>query len=430
MNVLIVVAVLIVVVVAVVLAALKSLIVICPPNRVAVISGRQRQLSGGGTVGYRVLRGGRTLRIPLLEKVDWMELNTITIDVVVGQAYSKGAIPLDVEGVANVKVSSQPGLLENSVERFLRMGSDVIHDIAKETLEANLRGVLATLTPEEVNEDRLKFAQVLIDEADEDMKTLGLALDVMKIQNVTDQVGYLDAVGRRKTAQVLKDARVAEALRTTEAEEEEADARRWAETARVEADLVIAEKENDLRVLQAELEKVAIEKERQAAVAGDRAQAIAEQSLEDERIKLQKRRLEADVITPARAKKEAMELEAKGAAAHIIEDGNAQVHVLARLTEQYQAAGNDAQDIFVLNMLPELVSEIVSTVKGVHIDKVSVIDSGGSGSRGVSNVVGQLPAAVITITEQIENATGVNILKALQKDEPVAAAAAADSPEE
>jgi flotillin len=352
-----------------------------------------------------------------------MELNTITIDVGVGQAYSKGAIPLDVEGVANVKVSSQPGLLENSVERFLGGGIEVIHDIAKETLEANLRGVLATLTPEEVNEDRLKFAQVLIDEADDDMKTLGLALDVLKIQNVTDQVGYLDAVGRRKTAQVLKEARVAEALRETEAEEEEADARRRAETARVEADLVIAEKDNSLRVLQAELEKVAIEKEREAAVAGDRAQAIAEQSLEDERIKLQQRRLEADVITPARAKKEAMELEAKGAAAQIIEDGNAQVHVLQRLTEQYQAAGTSAQDIFVLNMLPQLVSEIVSTVKGVNIDKVSVIDSGGNGSQGVSNVVGQLPAAVITITEQIENATGVNILKALRQEKPVPVAA-------
>jgi len=81
----------------------------------------------------------------------------------------------------------------------------------------------------------------------------------------------------------------------------------------------------------------------------------------------------------------------------------------------------------VLNMLPQLVSEIVSTVKGVHIDKVSVIDSAGNGSQGVSNVVGQLPAAVITITEQIENATGVNILKALQKDEPVAVPAAKET---
>ncbi|MBT8215677.1 MAG: flotillin family protein [Acidimicrobiia bacterium] len=429
MGVVVVVAVLLVAVIATVLIAVKSLIVICPPNRVAVISGRQRPVSGGGQVGYRVLRGGRTLRIPLIEKVDWMELNTITIDVGVGQAYSKGAIPLDVEGVANVKVSSQPGLLENSVERFLGRDTEFIHDIAKETLEANLRGVLATLTPEEVNEDRLKFAQTLIEEADDDMKTLGLSLDVLKIQNVTDQVGYLEAVGRRKTAQVLKEARVAEALRTTEAEEEEADARRRAETARVEADLVIVEKENGLRVRNAELEKIAIEKEREAAVAGDRAQAIAEQSLEDERIKLQQRRLEADVITPARAKKEAMELEAKGAAARIIEDGNAQVHVLQRLTDQYQAAGTDAQNIFVLNMLPELVGEIVSTVKGVSIDKVSVIDSGGNGSQGVSNVVGQLPAAVITITEQIENATGVNILKALQKQEPVRVAAEETTPE-
>ncbi len=136
--------------------------------------------------------------------------------------------------------------------------------IAKETLEANLRGVLATLTPEEVNEDRLKFAQTLIDEADDDMRTLGLDLDVLKIQNVTDEVDYLDSVGRRRTAQVIMEARVAEAERQTEAQEAEAGARRRAEIAQVNANLDIVEKTNDLRVRQAELDAWAIAKEREA----------------------------------------------------------------------------------------------------------------------------------------------------------------------
>lgn len=403
---------LIVLAVIVVTVAVKSFIVICPPNQIAVITGRARELSDGTAIGYRVLRGGRTLRWPIIEKVQFMDLNTIAIEVAVHNAYSKGAIPLNVQGIANVKLSSREGLLENSVERFLGRPAEYIPKLAKETLEANLRGVLATLTPEEVNEDRLKFAQTLIDEADDDIKTLGLELDVLKIQNVTDEVGYLDSVGRRQTAAVLKEARIAEALRQTEAEEAEADARKRADIARVQADLAVVEKQNDLRVRTAELEKIAIAKESEASVEADRSRVVAEQELELARIELQNRRLEADVIAPARAKRDAMELEAKGEAASIIEDGQAQIEVFQRLVEQYNNAGENAEQIFVLNMLPEIIDKIVGTVQSVSIDKVSVID-GGNGSQQIPGLLSQLPGSVIKLTEQIENATGVNILSGL-----------------
>ena len=125
------------------LLAVKSLLVICPPNRVAVISGRSRIMDDGREVGYRVLKGGRTMRVPLLERVAWVELNTMPIEVSVTNAFSKGAIPLNVQGIANVKVSSTESLLSNSVERFLNTEQGAIAQIAKETLEANLRGVLA-----------------------------------------------------------------------------------------------------------------------------------------------------------------------------------------------------------------------------------------------------------------------------------------------
>ncbi|HSR46035.1 MAG TPA: SPFH domain-containing protein [Acidimicrobiia bacterium] len=413
--------------VVIVLLAVRSLIVICPPNRIAVISGRSRQDGEGTARGYRIIRGGRTVRIPLLEKVDWMDLNTIAIELSVLNAYSKGSIPLNVQAVGDVKISSRQGVLDNAIERFLSRPTGYVQQIAKETLEANLRGVLATLTPEEVNEDRLKFASVLIEEADDDMRILGLDLDVLKIQNVTDEAGYLDSVGRRRTAQVVKEARVAEAERQAEAQESEADSRRRAEVARAEADLLIVERENALRVRTAELEADALVKEEQAKVAGDKARAIAEQELQQERIKLEQRRLEADIVAPARADKEAKELKAKGDAASIIEDGSAQIEVFKRLVDQYQAAGADAQQIFVLNMLPDLVDKIVGTVAGVSIDRVSVIDAG-NGQPGIPGVLSQLPAAVIRITEQIENATGINILsnlgKAQESDESVETAPA------
>ena len=395
----------------------KSLIVICPPNQIAVITGKNRTLSDGRTVGYRILKGGRTLRIPIIEKVSWMDLNTIPLEVSVTNAYSKGAIPLNVQGIANVKVSSAEGLLENAAERFLDRPTDQIGQIAKETLEANLRGVLATLSPEEVNEDRLKFSQQLIDEADDDIKTLGLELDVMKIQNVTDDNQYLDSVGRRLTADVVKQARVAEAERMAESEAAEAAARERAQIATVQADKNIVEEQNQLRVRTAELEAIAKAKEEEASVAGDIARATAEQELEQQRIELERRRLEADVVTPAKANLEAKQLAAQAEAAKIIEDGKAQVEVFQRLTEQYQAAGDDGQRIFVLNMLPELVDKIVSTVNNVDIDRVAIVDNGGGQGGGIPGLVSQLPGAVVSLTEQIEAATGVDILGSMRSDQ-------------
>ena len=406
----------------------RALIVICPPNRVAVISGRTRALSDGRMVGYRILKGGRTMRIPLIEKVAWMELNTIPLDVSVQNAYSRGAIPLNVQGIANVKVSSSEGLLENACERFLHVGSTQIGQIAKETLEANLRGVLATLSPEEVNEDRLKFSQQLIDEADDDIKTLGLELDVMKIQNVTDDVNYLESVGRRLTAEVIRDARVAEANRVAESKQAEAEARRAAEIASLEADKAIVEESNALRVRTAELEAISRAREEEALVAGETAKAVASQELETQRIELQKRRIEADVVVPARADLEARQLQAQAEAAKIIEDGKAQVDVFKRLTDQYQAAGADGHDVLVLNMLPDLIDKIVATVANVSIDRVAVVDTGSGygggngggngdgGSRGgIPGLMSQLPASLVAMTEQIEAATGVDILASLRR---------------
>ncbi len=409
-----------------VILIVRSLIVICPPNRVAVISGRTRTLSDGRTVGYRILKGGRTLRVPLIEKVAWMDLNTIPLEVAVQNAYSRGAIPLNVMGIANVKVSSGEGLLENAAERFLHVDHAHIGKIAKETLEANLRGVLATMSPEEVNEDRLKFSHQLIDEADDDIKTLGLELDVLKIQNVTDDVNYLESVGRRLTAEVIRDARVAEAERAAESEQAEAAARRAAQVAQLEADKAIVEEQNALRVRTAELEAISRAREEEALVAGETAKAVASQDLESQRIELEKRRVEADVVVPARAELEARQLQAQAEAAKIVEDGKAQVEVFKRLTDQYQAAGADGHDLLVLNMLPDLIDKIVATVANISIDRVAVVDTGAGASNGngsgdgasrggIPGLMSQLPASLVAMTEQIEAATGVDILSSLRR---------------
>ena len=425
--------------VIVITIAISRLLLICHPNEVIILSGRQRRLGDGNTVGYRIIRGGRAMRLPLIEKAARMSLETIPLELTVSNAYSKGGIPLKVEAIANVKIDSTEPIFGNAVERFLGMTRPEVHEIAKDTLEGNLRGVVATLTPEEVNEDRLKFANSLIEEADVDLKALGFQLDTLKIQNVSDDAGYLDSIGRRKTAEVLSRARQAEAARKAEAEQAEAEAEQAAqlakalakkeiESAQIHAERTIqvnraiaqqdVEIENtNLRLKKAELEKSAIIKEKEAEVAGEKARVVFEQELEEQRIILQKKRLNADVVEPARARKEALELEAIGGAASIIQNGEANLRVLRQMIEAYKSAEGEGEKVFILNMLPDIIEQLVSTVGKVQIDKMSVIDSGSG--EGMSRVVNQLPAAVISLSEMIENATGVNILSKLQarKDE-------------
>ncbi|HQV31808.1 MAG TPA: flotillin family protein, partial [Calditrichia bacterium] len=192
------------VIIAVIVLVLGTMItrflIIVHPNEVVVLSGKKRKMPDGSTVGYRLIRGGRAFRMPLIEKASRMSLEAIPLELTVRNAYSKGGIPLQVEAIANIKIDSTEPAFGNAVERFLSKQPAEIYKIAKDTLEGNLRGVLATLTPEEVNEDRLKFAQSLINEADSDLSTMGLQLDTLKIQNVADDAGYLDSLGRRKTA--------------------------------------------------------------------------------------------------------------------------------------------------------------------------------------------------------------------------------------
>ncbi|MBE0644020.1 MAG: hypothetical protein IH600_08060 [Bacteroidetes bacterium] len=427
--------------VIIIMVAISRLLLICHPNEVIVLSGRKRRMPDGNIVGYRLIRGGRAMRVPLIEKAARMSLETIPLDLSVMNAYSKGGIPLKVEAIANIKVDSSEPTFGNAVERFLGKSMAQIHEIAKDTLEGNLRGVLATLTPEEVNDDRLKFAGSLIEEADNDLKALGLQLDTLKIQNVSDDAGYLDSIGRRKTAEVLSHARQAEAERKSEAEQSEAEAQRIAEiaqanakkeiqSAQIEADRTVnvnraraqqdVETENNLlRIKKAELEREAIIKEKEAEVAGEKARVVFQQEVEKERIELQKKRLSADVIEPARAKKEAMELEAKGDAAKIIENGLANVNILNQMIATYKTAEGEGEKVFVLNMLPEIINQLVGTVGKLNIDKISVIDSGNG--KSVGGLMSQLPNAVISLNEIIENATGVNILSNFKKDEIVAA---------
>ena len=152
---------------------IKNLYYICQPNEVLIFAGG-KQRSQQRLLGYRLVKGGSSIRTPLLEKVMRMNLTNMIIELKVTNAYSKGGIPLQVDGVANIKIAGEEPTIHNAIERLLGKPRKEIEKIAKETLEGNLRGVLASLTPEQVNEDKIAFAKSLLDEAEEDLQKLGL----------------------------------------------------------------------------------------------------------------------------------------------------------------------------------------------------------------------------------------------------------------
>src|SRR5918992_3805437 len=159
------------------------------PNTVAVLSGRRRKLQDGRTVGYRMVRGGAALRFPLLEKVEYLHLNVMTIPLEIKRAYTLKGVPVSVKAVANVKIRGDETSLQASAERFLGMTHVEVQKVIFQTLEGHLRSILGTLTVEEVNSDRQSFAQKLTSEAAVDLEKMGIGVDVLTNQEINDEEG-------------------------------------------------------------------------------------------------------------------------------------------------------------------------------------------------------------------------------------------------
>ncbi len=396
---------LVLVLIMLLVATIRQLLIIVPPNMVAVITGRRRALSDGTSVGYRVVKGGRTFRIPLLERAQWMSLNTIPLTIAVRNAIAKGGIPIDVQAVANVKIASMPEeVFNNAVERIL--GSErQVADLAQETLAANLRGVLSTLTPEEANEDRVKFETELMKEVTRDLQKLGLQLDMLKIQNISDDAGYLRAYGRIRTAEVLRDAQIAEARTQAETEREQARATQEADVARAQSQVIIATAKNELRVKQAELDRQAQIAERTAAAAADEAQARAEKAVEEARVEVTRVRLQVEQVEPARARAEAARADAEAAAAPVIAQGEAQARALEAIQQQLLAAGDRGVSLLYLQQLPSIIDRLAEAATDVRIDRLVVLDSGDG--RGAATATQQRLGVMTKLIETVSAQYGL-----------------------
>jgi flotillin len=400
------------------LIVIKNVLYVAQPNEVLVLSGwYSSTTSAGKSVGYRFLKGGRAFRVPLFETVDRMDLTNIIIDLQVRQAYSKGGIPLTVQGVANIKIPGEEPLIHNALERFLGKSRAEIIEIARETLEGNLRGVLATLTPEQVNQDKEAFGARLTEEAEHDLSTIGLVLDTLKIQNVTDDVGYLDAIGRMRSAEVRRNAQIAEARAKAEAAEQKWRNTMEAELSKLDAGMEVASKDNDRRITDARTKGLAMVAEQEGQVHALIAQARAEISMQDARIEQVQFQLQADVIQPAEAQAERAVQDAKAQAAGLIEQGRATAGVLKNLATAYREGGASGREVLLMQKLVPMLNQVMSANGALRVDRLTIVGGGASGSSG------SLASSLLQASEQIKAATGVDLPAALKdrlgaKDSP------------
>lgn len=292
-----------------------------PTDQVAVFTGRGEP---------KVVRGGGRLRIPGLERVDYMSLQPISVNISTTGAISKDGVPVTVDAVGWVRIGSEDSSVRTAMERFPNMDPNTLSRDLNNILAGSLRGIVAKMTVEDLNGNREALAQSIMDEAGSALEKVGLSIDNLTIQDISDQVGYLKALGRKRTAEVLRDAEIGEAEATRDSRIRSAAAKQQGEIAQAQADTEIANarKAYDLQVASNKAETDAAQaKASQAGPLADAtarkdvlvadeqanaAQVEARTRVEELRAAQQEQKLVADTIKPAEAEARASVLRAEG----------------------------------------------------------------------------------------------------------------------
>jgi len=437
------------------------------PNQVLVISGRGETVvdpqTGEKTKRqYRIVTGGSAFIWPVLERVDDLSLELITIEVRTEEVYTVKGVPGTVDGGAQMKIGSDGVSIATAAERFLSKSQLEIHDVAHETLAGHLRAMLGMLTVEEIYRERDKFAQQVQETSGPDMANLGLVIDSFVIKNIQDDQGYLDALGRPRTAEVKRDATIGEAEAARDATIRSAVARQLGETAKFEAETKIAESRKQYQVQKASYDQETNRQEVIANLESDLQENKSRQQIVTEEVQIQviekqkqievqqqealrreqellatvRKPAEAEqyrIETLAKAKKFQTETEATGdaEAARQIGMGNAdaeraqglaQAEVIqaqglaeAEAMEKKAAAWQKYNQAAVIQQLIEVMPKVAEAVALplAQTSKMVIINSGGEGG-GASKLTAVINNKVAQVPETMEALTGVNIIDALK----------------
>ncbi|NUR71947.1 MAG: flotillin family protein [Hamadaea sp.] len=304
-----------VVFVIVLLFFVLSRIKVAGSNEAFIVTGRKgrRVEAADGTrstdlSGQKVVMGASVFVLPVVQKLQIMDLSSRGIHVEVSGAVSKQGIRANLQGIAVVKVGGTEDAIRAAAQRFLHQ-QQAIDGFAREVLAGALRSIVGRLTVEEIIRDRAAFASAVAEEAEHSMTNQGLVLDTFQLQDIIADGNYLQDLGRPEAARVLKDASIAEAQ-----------ARQSAEQARLLAEEAIAEAQRNLELKKAGIQAEIDAAKAKSAAAGPLAQAEREQVILAEQQKvaernaeLKQRQLDTEVRKPADAARYKVEQEAEAA---------------------------------------------------------------------------------------------------------------------
>lgn len=450
------------------------------PNEVLIISGRRYRVTDpGGQVldrGFRVVKGGGTFVLPVVEKIDILSLELLTIDVQTPEVYTSKGVPVRVDGVAQIKVKGDDISIGTAAEQFLSKGSEEIKNIAMQTLEGHLRAILGTLSVEEIYQNRDAFASKVQEVAAGDMANMGLQIVSFTIRDIRDSQGYLEALGKPRIAQVKRDAQIAQAEADRDAMIKSSQASQAGQEAKFVADSKIAEAQRDFRMNVASYDASVNQKKAEADLAYDlqkfktgqlvKAEEVQVQIIEKQKlIELQQqeilrrqRELEALVQKPAdaerykvetlaTARRFQLETEAAGQAAAqkaqgfaaadvtkasgiadaeaqkarglaeaaVIEaQGSAQAEAMLRKAESFKQYNEAAVIELIVRVLPDLAGRISEPLS--KTDKITIINSGNDANGGgASKVTGDVTRIMSQLPPVLESLTGVKLEKLLEQ---------------
>lgn len=179
----------------------------CPSDRIMVVYGKVGKGSDDMNRSAKCIHGGAAFVWPVIQDYAFMDLTPMSIEVDLANALSRQNIRVNVPSRFTVAISNEPGVMENAAERLLGLARQQIHDLAKDIIFGQLRLVVATMDIEEINNNRDKFLQNISSNLEAELKKIGLKLINVNVTDITDESGYIEALGKEAAAQAINNAK-------------------------------------------------------------------------------------------------------------------------------------------------------------------------------------------------------------------------------
>jgi len=437
------------------------------PNEAIIISGgRKRTITApDGThrkVGYRYRLGGGTFVWPFTERVDVLPLDIISLNIRTPEVLTHGGVPIMAEASGQVKVDSTDEGIRMAAEEFLGQGKDGIRDVVMSVLEGKVREVIGTMTVEEIYRGRQEFSTRVAQAVKKDLAAMGLVMLSFALKDISDAQGYLDALSKPQIAAAKRDATIAQAETEKESIIKSSHAREEGEIARLRAEAQIAKAQWDNEAKKAESQVFVNSRKAQADFSYELERNRLNQEIKKEEAKVKliekeeaikieqaeisrkEKELEANVLKPADARKYQIKAEAEAEEFRILAEGKgkadvrkidaqaaadetrlkglAEAEAMLKKAQAWEKYNQAAVLEMYIKALPELARAVAEPLS--KVDKI-VIVSGGDKDLGTTKITGQVAQVLAQMPDILKTITGADINKFLRnklspEDKPAA----------